>query len=134
MSLSVSNVAAGWIDSVSWAPVFAMVNECSFRDNPFLSARARIAVLKCLLPVKYKTANGYCSGVVNKKSMRRWYLDDGTCPIIRHFVFPCAKMCLICPDAVNLAMMFLKRSSWLLCEFVDVKMTSISPDVSAPRR
>ena len=69
------------------SPSFLESKPCSLREKPSFNACPRITVLNALLPVKYKTANGYSSGVVYKKSTRR-APNPGNCAITRHFDLP----------------------------------------------
>ena len=85
--------------------------------------------MKILLPVKYKIANGNSSGFVYKKSTRRATSDEGILATTRHFVGPLERICNIIFSLIKLSTNFVNISGEL-----DVIITSISPEVSAPRR
>ena len=110
------------------SPFVFVYMPCSFNDSPKRSAYPRITVLNALLPVKYNMANGNSSGEVYIKSTRRACSTFGNLAITRHFVFPLERTSIIT---------FLRfkssTNSTNTLAFFDVIITSISPDVFAPR-
>ena len=73
--------------------------------------------------------NGNSSGVVYKKSTRRAVSDVGSFATTRHLVLPLDRTCNIIFSFINSS---IKETNTL--DDFEVMITSISPEVSAPRR
>ena len=102
---------------------------CSFSVYFIDSACSRIARLNSLLPVKYKTENGYSSGVVYKKSTRLAYCAPGNLATTKHFELPRERTSTMIWRDNNSSINILNTFEWL-----DVMITSMSPELANPRR
>ena len=86
-------------------------------------------VLNPLLPVKYSSANGYWAGAVYRKSTRRARAPTFSRATTKHLALPHDSTSRMIPRPLSPSMNCLNRAG-----FSDVKMTSMSPEVAAPRR